>query len=76
MRLTANEVGVLKPLGGSNPLVSALSELNSIKRPMIEPIDLLNPVRVALFEPDSKINRHSTIHATRLNRRLFGNLGS
>jgi hypothetical protein len=23
VRLTANEVGVLKPLGGSNPLVSA-----------------------------------------------------
>jgi hypothetical protein len=29
--------------------------LNSIKRPIIKPIDLLNPVRVALFEPDSKI---------------------
>ena len=36
MRLTANEVGVLKPLGGSNPLVSAgLSHSSDIKGELI-----------------------------------------
>jgi len=31
VRLTANEVGVLKPLGGSNPLVSAKKPLDFLE---------------------------------------------
>ena len=33
MRLTANEVGVLKPLGGSNPLDSATNNLPGVTAP-------------------------------------------